>query len=246
MLQKVRSLLKGQGKWALLSAIALGLLVAPFAVAENNDVMKVGSRNAATDRETRIIGTDVATYATRQSNDKEGDGGSAAYGCRSALANEPCLFVFAVRTARAFDFRSRGNEGGRILVYGDMTNPRNNRPFTTNATGVATGLNADEVDGQSADAFQPKTLIAAVDGAGAVDVTRTRGVASASRTSLGDYTVTFSSDISKCAYTATITQLTNAGAAVVAPGAAPTSLSVRTLDAGGAQSDRPFHVVVNC
>ncbi len=245
MRQKVRSITKGQGKWALLSAVALGLVVSPFAVADNGDTMRVGARSAASDRETRIIGTNVATYATRQSNDKEGDGGSAAYGCRSVVAAEPCLFVFAVRTARAFDFRSRGNEGGRILVYGDTTNPRNNRPFTTNATGVATGLNADEVDGQSADAFQAKTLIAAVSSAGAVDAARTRGVASAARANVGDYTVNFAGDVSKCAYTATITQIANAGAVSVLPVDADT-LNVRTLDAGGAQADRPFHLVVNC
>ncbi|MGI8594563.1 MAG: hypothetical protein ACR2ML_09425, partial [Solirubrobacteraceae bacterium] len=127
-MRRLHSSLQGQGKWALLASVALGLIVAPFAVAGNGETMKVGARNAATDKETRIIGTDVATYATRQSNDKENDGGSAAYGCRSVIATEPCLFVFAVRTARAFDFRSRGNEGGRILVYGDKTNPRNNRP----------------------------------------------------------------------------------------------------------------------
>lgn len=136
---------RGQGKWALLSAVILGALVSPFAIANDGDTMRVGAGNSAIEKETNISGQKVKTFATRQSNNLEGDGGSATYGCRSSFANEPCLDVFALRTARAFDFRSRGNEGGRIRVEGSP-DPRNNKPFTTNATGVATGLNADEVD----------------------------------------------------------------------------------------------------
>jgi hypothetical protein len=41
-----------------------------------------------------------------------------------------------------------GKEGGRIQV-GDTTGA----PLTTNATGVATGLNADKVDGKDATDF---------------------------------------------------------------------------------------------
>ena len=244
-MKRLRSSFRGQGKWALLSAVALGLIAAPFAVAGDGDTMRVGAGNSSETAETRIIGQNVPTYATRQSNNKENDGGSATYGCRSTFAAEPCLFVFALRTARAFEFRSRGNEGGQIIVSGDTTNPRNNRPFTTNATGVATGLNADEVDGQSADAFQPRTLIAAVDTAGAVDTTRTRGVASVVKGNPGDYTVNFGTDVSKCAYTATITQIADAGSVAVAPASA-TSLSVRTREAGGTEANRAFHLVVNC
>lgn len=137
--------LRGQGKWALLSAIALGLIASPLTLADDGDVMKVGAGNSADTKETNISGQKVKTFATRQSNNLEGDGGSATYGCRSSFANEPCLQAFALRTARAFEFRSRGNEGGLITVEGDK-DPRKNRPFSTNATGVATGLNADEVD----------------------------------------------------------------------------------------------------
>lgn len=159
-MKRLRSSLRGQGKWALFSGLGLALLVSPFAVAGDGDTMRVGSGNSADDSETRIIAQNVSTFATRQSNNKEGDGGSATYGCRSSFANEPCLDVFALRTARAFDFRSRGNEGGRIRVEGNA-NPDLNRPFTTNATGVATGLNADEVDGKSATDFLGRTEKAA-------------------------------------------------------------------------------------
>ena len=43
---------------------------------------------------------------------------------------------------RAFEFETDGDEAGRIETKSDT-----GRPFTTNATGVATGLNADRVDG---------------------------------------------------------------------------------------------------
>ncbi len=252
-MKRLRSSLRGQGKWALLSAVALGLIAAPFAFAGDGDPMRVGAGNSSSTAETRIIGQNVPTYATRQSNNKEGDGGSATYGCRSALANEPCLFVFALRTARAFEFRSRGNEGGQIIVSGDTTNPRNNRPFSTNATGVATGLNADEVDGQSADAFQPKTLFSKV-GANGVQ-TAGRGTIAAtpsSRVGEGTYDVNFASDISACTYTATLTEFENSGAAAVQATDADT-IRVRTRFGGGndgtgttAVADKPFNLVVNC
>jgi hypothetical protein len=238
--QRIRSALRGQGKWALLCSVALGLIISPFAIAGDGDVMRVGAGNSSQVNETRIIGQNVSTYATRQSNNKEGDGGSATYGCRSSIANEPCLFVRSLRTARAFEFRSRGNEGGRILV-GDPTNPDNNRPFTTNATGVATGLNADEVDGRSADSLVAR--FAAVNANGTL--AGGNGAASSSRLALGTYDVNFTAPVSGCAYTATITQYINSGAAAVQPQGGNT-IRVRTRDGASAIADRPFHLVVNC
>jgi len=246
--QRLKRSLRGQGKWALLSSVALALIIAPFAVAGDGDVMRVGAGNSSNTAETRIIGQNVSTYATRQSNNKKGDGGSATYGCRSSIANEPCLFVFSLRTARAFEFRSRGNEGGRILVSGDKTNPRNNRPFTTNATGVATGLNADEVDGRSASSLVARFAAVNLNGTLAAG----NGAASSSRVSEGTYDVNFTAPISGCAYTATETQYVNAGAVGVEPQDGDT-IRVRTRSGGGAAgtdpvppTDRPFHLVVNC
>ena len=240
-MQRIRSALRGQGKWALLCSVALGLIISPFAIAGDGDVMRVGAGNSSDTAETRIIGQNVPTYATRQSNNKEGDGGSATYGCRSSIANEPCLSVRSLRTARAFDFRSRGNEGGRILVDGDQTNPDNNRPFSTNATGVATGLNADEVDGRSADSLVAR--FAAVNANGTL--AGGSGAASSSRLALGTYDVNFTAPVSGCAYTATITQYINSGAAAVQPQVGNT-IRVRTRDGASAIADRPFHLVVNC
>ena len=262
-MQRLRSSLRGQGKWVLLSSIALGLLIAPFAVAGDGDVMRVGDGNSAENNETRIIGQNVGTYTTRQSNNKEGDGGAATYGCRANLGAEPCLFVNALRTTRAFDFRSRGNEGGRILVYGDKANPRNNKPFTTNATGVATGLNADEVDGQSSTdivkSAKPRTAVVNADATfvaaasnGVASVTRPAGEGD------GTYDVKFSSPVANCAVTATINDYVNSGAVAaqiqsVAAPAQPDTVRVRTRNGGGGDgtgatsvADKPFSLVLNC
>jgi hypothetical protein len=244
-MRRLRSSLRGQGKWALLCSIAISLIAAPFAVAGDGDVMRVGARNSAETKETRIIGQDVSTYATRQSNNKSNDGGAATYGCRSILSEEPCINVFALRSARAFLFTSRGNEGGRIVVSGPG-GPDANKPFTTNATGVATGLNADRVDGISGESIQSKTLIAAVSQAGAL-ASKSRGVTTVSKLA-GDglYRITFVANIANCAYTATETTTSNAGAAAVRL-VNDTTLEVRTrqgLDSGVA--DKAFNVVVTC
>ena len=47
---------------------------------------------------------------------------------------------------RAFEFNANGG-----TEVGAITGPATAAPFTTTATGVATGLNADQVDGKSAD-----------------------------------------------------------------------------------------------
>jgi hypothetical protein len=226
---------------ALASAVVLAALVGPVALANDGDPMRVGAGNSAQTAETRIIAQNVSTFATRQSNNKEGDGGAATYGCRSSLGNEPCLAVFSLRTARAFDFRSRGPEGGVITVQGDP-NPRNNRPFTTNATGVATGLNADEVDGRNADELRAKYALVNGDGT----LANGNGVAGVSRIDEGTYTVGFDRDVDGCAYTATIGSANISGTAGVER-ATDTSLLVRTRSLpDGNPADRPVNVVVNC
>ena len=88
------------------------------------------------------------TYGTRQSNKKDGDGGGAIYGCRSTPGQRACIRSNNLNGGRAFEFATAGNEAGRI----ETGNPTG-APFTTNATGVATGLNADQVDGKDATDF---------------------------------------------------------------------------------------------
>jgi hypothetical protein len=234
--------------------------VAGGAVGDN---VLVGKRNAA-EGTTAIVGF-TTNFATRQSNGNNGDGGAASYGCRAAIGSEPCLYVLNHQGGHTFRFRTKGGEsGGQFEVTPPSGKTANDvRPFTTNATGVATGLNADRVDGQSADELlaaaraaweQARPLFAAVaaDGTGSG-----RGLAQSNatqKTGTGAYTVTFASDVSKCAYTATQTTVTDAGAVAVAPVSGnANALQVVTRAGGGdagtgatAPADRPFHLVVNC
>ena len=110
--------------------------------------------NLAITHETEII-ANSSTYGTRQSNKKDGDGGGAIYGCRSNPGNEPCIRANNLKGGRAFEFVTIGKEAGRIEVGGDHTGP----PLTTNATGVATGFNADKVDGKDAADFAPASAL---------------------------------------------------------------------------------------
>src|SRR3954453_16465838 len=104
--------------------------------------------NLALTKETEII-ADTPTYGTRQSNKKDGDGGGAIYGCRSNPGNEPCIRSNNLKGGRAFEFVTIGNEAGRIEVSGNHTGS----PFTPSASGVTTGVTADQVDGKSATDF---------------------------------------------------------------------------------------------
>lgn len=249
--------LQGRGPWILVSMALLAALVTPIAIAQStNDgtPLRGGARNPSPDqrqsftKETEII-ADTSTYGTRQSN-KSSNGGGAVYGCRSGAGgtpqnNEPCIRANNLADGRAFEFASSGKnatEVGRI----EAANP-NAKPFTTNATGVADGLNADQVDGQNAadivTAAQAKNLFAVVNADGGL--ARNRGVAGVVRTSVGDYSVTFGSDIGQCSYQATV--LTRAGGGAVAldqPNT--TTILVRTRATDGSQADRPFSLTVIC
>jgi hypothetical protein len=137
----------GQGKYVLGASIMLAFLVSPFAVAGTGDLLREGKRNPANGsatKETEIIASNK-TYGTRQSNVKNGNGGGAIYGCRSNPGREPCIRANNLKSGRAFEFETDGAEGGSIEA-----NAPGAKPFTTNATGVATGLNADRVDGLDA------------------------------------------------------------------------------------------------
>ena len=140
--------------------LATGLLVlgiSSVGVAQSTGVVNLGERNGTATDETEIIANEAAGsgakggYSTRQSN-LSNSGGGAIYGCRSTAggtpANKlPCLRANNLSTGMAFEFAFSGPVGGTIdsRVAGDSR-----RPFTTNATGVASGLNADRVDGANA------------------------------------------------------------------------------------------------
>jgi hypothetical protein len=265
--------------------LATGLLVvgiSPFAVARTGGNLREGVRNGTTVRETEIVSNVGSTtapkggYATRQSN-LSSSGGGAVYGCRSQAGGSaatprpqnPCLRANNLSTGFAFEFQAtRGDSAGLITVAagGDSK-----KPFTTNATGVATGLNADRVDGldaaQIVTAARAKASLDAdtLDGRNSTDFAglaplaqvaadgtagQTRGVPTGGVTNpagLGTYDVVFTGDLTKCALTATAT-----GAAASQVTATPalaggnTTVDVRTFDGAGAAADRGFHLSATC
>jgi len=201
--------------------------------------------NLALSAETEII-ADTATYGTRQSNKRDGDGGGAIYGCRSNLGNEPCIRANNLKGGHAFQFSTVGREGGRIEV-GNAAGA----PFTTNATGVATGLNADKVDGREAADFAlaadvaANFLFARVTDPGGGDLTVTGRGATAATQSGENYTVTFNKDVSACSFTATASGAT---AQPLAVGGAGNNTQVNvSIDTGaGTQPDTSFQLQVIC
>jgi hypothetical protein len=242
---------RAQGPWILASAILVALIVAPMAGAfgEGTNV-RGGVRNPSSNqskaytKETQII-ADVSTYGTRQSN-KSNNGGGAVYGCRSGpggtpKGNEPCIRANNLASGLAFEFNSTNAAATQV---GSITasNP-NAAPFTTNAKGVATGLNADQVDGKSADELQAK--FASVNAAGTLG--NNRGAKSVAHTAgSGVYNVTLDADVSKCARTATISEATPAEV-TTEPGAAADTVTVHTFTVGTATAtDHAFDLTVTC
>jgi hypothetical protein len=248
---------------ALLGTTTLVLIAAPLALGAGEGApLDGGARNPSPNasieyvRETQII-ADNQTYGTRQSN-KSTNGGGAIYGCRSlpggtAANNEPCIRSNNLNTGLAFEFETNGTIAGTISAKpGDGS-----KPFITNATGVATGLNADRVDGKhvtdivkdAAIATQALNPLALVKADGVAE--RSRGVETngVSRSVAGNYDVKFTGDLSTCALAATITG-TDPGQVAVTPVVAAdkktTTVDVRTFDGSGAVADRGFHLHANC
>jgi hypothetical protein len=247
----------GRAVLILACTALLAVGITSIATGAAGDFVRIGKRNAAPGT-TAIVGSTTG-FSTRQSNNTDGDGGAASYGCRADTGKEACLFVLNHHNGRIFEFRGTGGTvGGTInLSPPSGKTAKDVSPFTTNATGVATGLNADQVDGQSAsdivDATKPP--FAAVNANGTVAGSRGLVASNAvQRTGDGTYTVQFASDVSKCAYSATETTTTDAGAAAVALVTGKNdTVQVVTRSGGGtdgtgptAPADRPFHLVVNC
>jgi|tagenome__1003787_1003787.scaffolds.fasta_scaffold20847227_2 hypothetical protein len=243
--------------WVIASAVVVAICVAPFAIAAGEgQPVRGGARNPSNNasqayaRETQIIANN-STYGTRQSN-KSNNGGGAIYGCRSgeggtAKGNKPCLRASNLAKGYAFEYNSGGTQGGLISVGngGDNT-----KPFTTNATGVADGLNADRVDGKNASDIvadaQAQNPFAQVSQGGALGAQR--GVASASHESTGSYAVVFANDVSKCAYNATVVEDgTDQGfASVQAVDAKTLRVRVHSATSGNPLADRGFHITATC
>ncbi len=242
---------RSRGPWILVSSLLVALLITPFAFAFGEGKPLLGGKRSPSQDERRAYSSETEiiantkTYGTRQSN-KSDNGGGAIYGCRSKAGgtekgNEPCIRANNLADGRAFEFAGDGSEVGRIST----TNP-NAAPFTTNAGGVATGLNADQVDGKSADeivaAAQALNKFAAVSESGTLAAGR--GAKAAARSAAGVYSVDFDSDVSKCARTATLTGATSGEVATDAADA--DTVTVRTFNSTGTDADRAFHLVVTC
>jgi len=239
---------RGNGPWIVIAAIAVALLVTPFALAAGEGrPLRGGARNPSSNaslsytRETQIIASN-STYGTRQSN-KSTNGGGAIYGCRARTGTKACLRASNLSSGRAFSFATNsGTEVGRI------DGPATAAPFTTSATGVATGLNADKVDGKDAATISADAnRFAQVSDAGTLG--NQRGATSASNAGAagdGTYSVVFADDISKCAIGATESTVTNAGSVSVELGADTKTVAVLTRDNANAAADRPFHLTVTC
>jgi hypothetical protein len=243
--------MRNPGKYLLAAAVVMSVLVAaPLALgAGEGKPVNGGARNPSDDarqnytRETEII-ANVATYGTRQSN-KSAAGGGAIYGCRAAATSaNTCVRASNLSNGQAFSFSSQGgNQVGRIESANKAA-----APFTTNATGVATGLNADKVDGKDAtdltnDAVASANLFARVGSAGTLGANR--GATAAAHTATGVYTVTFTRDVSACAYNASLIGAPTGESTIDAPDAHTVRVSTFN-SAGDTAADHDFHLTVTC
>lgn len=162
---------RGNTRAVVIGAAIIAFGGAPFAYAATGGNLILGERNSA-DKETEIISRNGATntrkggYSTRQSN-LTASGGGAIYGCRATAKTSgndrknPCIRANNLSTGLAFEFNATsGLLGGTINVGGGGDQ---RKPFTTNATGVATGLNADRLDGQHAADLVDQAVKQAVD-----------------------------------------------------------------------------------
>ena len=87
-----------------------------------------------------------------------------------------------------------------MIQVGDTTAP----PFTTNATGKVANLDADKVDGKSAEEFASAgdLAFASVKADGTFVAGRGATASTKSNVAENTYTVTFNKDVSKCSFTA--------------------------------------------
>lgn len=242
-LRRLRAKLSGH--YVLATALVLVLGVPSLAVAfgEGNP-LRGGARNPSSNpareyqRETEIIASN-STYSTRQSN--KGTGGAAVYGCRSNPGREACLRATNLRGGRAFEFATRGGEGGRI----ELGNPAG-APLTTNATGVAAGFNADRIDGRDgAELASAGDLLHAAVGANGALLVGRGATAAALTSNVGDnFRVTFNRDVSRCSFTVSPVGEPAGEAFGVRPAPDNAAQVVVNQPDGGAQ--RSFYVLVLC
>ncbi len=162
-----RVLGRGWKRAVALSAVGLAAIAAPIALAAGGGSKTLGSapvaRAAAAQAEpirggvhnppyTRYANTTGIfaknpTWTLREEN--IGHGGTAILGCQSPAGDLACLEAENLTGGLAFAFATNGNTGGEIKLANES-----GVPFTTNGHGVATGLNANFLQGKEATEFQ--------------------------------------------------------------------------------------------
>ncbi len=171
----------------VVAAGIIAVVAAPMGVAATGGGLREGVRNGTATKETQIIGNFGSStgltggYVTRQSN-LSSSGGGAVYGCRSGAGGSgvnppqnPCVRANNLDRGLAFEFNA--TSGDIVGAITSSTGGDTKKPFVTNATGVATGLNADRVDGQNAaDIQKAATDAAAADATSKVNATKERWV----------------------------------------------------------------------
>ena len=281
-ISKTRRLLRRAPRTrSVVAATSLLVIVgAPFAFANTGEVVHEGVRNGTTVKETEIISNIASTtgpkggYSTRQSN-LSNSGGGAIYGCRSQVGGSaatprpmnPCLRANNLSTGYAFELHA--TRGPIVGLISAGAGGDDKKPFVTNATGVATGLNADRLDnldaaeivtlartkakldadtldGVDSAAFARLAPFAQVAADGAAGATRGVPANGTARTGEGIYTVAFTGDLSKCALSATLSG-DAAGEITATPVIADgnTAVTVRTYTAETAR-DRAFYLAAHC
>jgi hypothetical protein len=233
--------------------LAIGVPSAAVGFGEGREA-KLGKRNPSSGsltRETQIIANN-GSYGTRQSNKRNGEGGGAIYGCRSDAGKEPCVRANNLKGGRAFEFATVGKEAGFIQV-GDTSAP----PFSTNATGKVTNLDADKVDGKSSEEFASAGDLgfASVKADGTFVAGRGATASALTSAASNTYAVTFNKDVSKCSFTASAVGESSANGFGVQPVAGtPTQVQVDEQDDapddGNPATDenrgRDFHLQAIC
>jgi hypothetical protein len=224
----------------VLASVLMAMLITPFAVAQSGD--------------SRVTVNDDR-YAFLARNTNQGDGGAGAFACQSdanpagQTNREPCLNMVNKGTGFAAAFRTRGLTGFRLQTSGSGTAT----PFLldSNATGKVDHLNADQVDGQSANEIGRERFARVnVDGAGTPTLVRGNGTAATNpvtRSGVGDYRVEFTDAVDSCVYQVTPADPAAARIVSASEDAGNTKrVAVQTRNDAGAAADAPFHLTVNC
>ena len=232
------------GRYALLSAVVIAVVASPIAIAASGAIH--GSSAQFTG--------DNSRYVELTRNTRTGDGGSSADACNSNTGNEACLNMVNKGNGWAASFRTRGLTAFRLQTSGSGTAT----PFLLdkNATGLVKYLNADTVDGLSADQIGREQFAQVTSTSTTPKLGNQNGATGATRAGTGDYRVAFANDVSKCTYQVTSADTAATTGRTFAAAIDPTNpKQVRVVERSAADTGTPatndpadgdFQIVVNC